>query len=65
MISSIALTKVTVHLNQPPIDGSCDVSPTSGVASKDKFGVSCDGWVDPEDKGIAKYTIFCEYGMNQ
>ena len=53
-------TKITVHINQPPEGGTCEVSPTVGVASEDQFAVVCSDWVDPEDKGISKYNIFCE-----
>ncbi|XP_061167319.1 sperm receptor for egg jelly-like [Saccostrea echinata] len=32
--------------NYPPYDGECSVTPTTGLALKDKFSIECSGWVD-------------------
>ena len=46
-----------IRKNNPPVNGSCLVSPTYGVSLVDKFFVLCDGWEDPEEMSIKQYLI--------
>ena len=55
---SKGLTKMHLHVNHPPVNGSCAVVPNFGTFLVDKFTLKCKDWVDPEDKGIRKFRAY-------
>lgn len=57
-------TLLYININQVPKDGSCSVTPTYGVSMVDKFILTCDGWIDPENAGIKQYLITSESNGN-
>lgn len=53
--------KLYIMKNNPPVNGSCVVSPTYGVSLVNKFYVLCDGWEDPEEMKIKQYVIMSRF----
>ena len=57
---------LAVYVNQPPVGGSCTVSPPDGLSLTsltsmlDGVTVACSGWTDPESQGITSYAINSE-----
>ena len=47
----------TLIANSPPQNGSCQISPTSGVVFADTYNVSCFDWTDSEYSYNYNYTI--------
>ena len=47
--------------NSLPTNGSCSVSPSSGLALSTYFVISCAGWIDP-DGSVTRYDY---YGKKQ
>ena len=54
---------IFLHINQPPEQGECVMSPIEGMALLSKFNVKCSNWIDPEDKPI-EYYAFWARNMN-
>ena len=42
-------------VNQPPMNGSCSISPLNGTTSS-TFDISCSNWFDED--GIKDYTLY-------
>ena len=53
------LSQVIVKKNELPQNGSCLVSPLSGVELKTNFTVTCMNWNDP-DGSISAYVFYCK-----
>ena len=43
--------------NSLPTNGTCSVSPSSGLALSTYFVISCSGWVDP-DGSVTRYDYY-------
>ena len=52
-------SQVVVLKNELPQNGSCLVSPLSGVELKTNFTVTCMNWNDP-DGSISAYEFYCK-----
>ncbi len=50
-------SNVSVAVNQVPLGGVCEVSPTVGVALQDTFVFSCSNWVDSPDDAPLLYQF--------
>ena len=55
--SEISASALNFHINQPPRDGSCSISPLNGTTST-PFTIYCPDWFD-ENK-IQDYSYYCK-----
>ena len=44
----LGYSEYQVNTNSPPVEGTCDVSPPSGVTLTTKFTFTCTDWQDPD-----------------
>ena len=55
------ITQLSLHINNPPINGNCSLSPKAGIRScVDEIEFVCDGWEDPEDMGVKEYVLYAQ-----
>ena len=54
--SEISSSSLNFIINQPPINGSCSISPKNGTTST-SFSISCPDWFDED--GIKDYSLYC------
>ncbi|XP_023332927.1 uncharacterized protein LOC111704811 [Eurytemora carolleeae] len=63
-LNTTGMIGLKLKVNKPPQGGSCLVIPPEDVSLSDITSLVdesefvCSGWIDPEDIGIAKYTLF-------
>jgi REJ domain len=50
-------SSIIVGINELPINGSCTISPTTGIAASTIFTITCTKWVDP-DGNIVRYEYW-------
>ncbi len=48
---------MSFKLNAAPTNGTCEVTPLSGVSLVDDFSINCAYWFDPEEIGIKRYSV--------
>ncbi|CAF0892553.1 unnamed protein product, partial [Adineta ricciae] len=53
--SEASLSSLNFVINQPPMNGSCSVSPHNGTTST-SFSISCSNWFDED--GIIDYSVY-------
>lgn len=57
------INEIVFKKNEPPQNGSCLVSPLSGIELKTNFTVTCLNWFDP-DGYISAYEFYCKLLFN-
>jgi len=53
--TEISISALNFVINQPPVNGSCFISPTNGTTTT-SFQISCPDWIDED--GIKDYSVF-------
>ena len=54
-VSEKSSSSLNFIVNQPPMNGSCSISPLNGTTSS-TFDISCSNWFDED--GIKDYTLY-------
>ena len=54
----VGYSEYQVTTNSPPVKGTCDVSPTSGIALTTEFTFTCTDWQDPDLPLQYKFIYF-------
>ena len=58
-----------IYINFPPVGingaekGTCEVTPSYGVAMVDTFFISCSDWTDPEGIDISSYRVLSKFSV--
>jgi hypothetical protein len=52
-------SSIIIGINELPTNGTCSISPLSGMTGNTSFTIQCTQWYDP-DGYIAKYEYYCK-----
>ncbi len=56
--TAIGVSSIILGINQLPYDGTCEISPESGVTGNTTFSISCFNWTD-SDGFISRIEYYC------
>jgi hypothetical protein len=55
-------TSLIVYVNEPPLSGTCNISPTSGTTSS-LFTIFCDNWSDSDGSSLS-FSFYGNKSLN-